>query len=291
MPNDLLAELKRRVLVCEGAMGSMLTAKGIAYRNSAEVNLSHPEAVVDIHRAYREAGAEVFQTNTFAANLRMLQRAGLADQAVQIQVQAVRLCREAVGPEAFVAAGGGPVGDLLKPLGDLEYADVVAIFRQQFEVMLAQPVDFVLLETFESAEELKAAVEGVRQAGCRLPIATTVSFSNPNGRNMMGQDGATMARAMMDMGVDIIGANCGHPQGLLIAMRQMAEITELPLMAQANAGVPQLVGGRTVYTGTPEQSGKLAAELVQLGVRIVGGCCGTTPEHIRQIARAAHASP
>jgi len=290
MANDLLAAVEQRVLVCEGAMGSMLTAKGVTYRNSGEANLSHPGAVEEIHRAYQEAGAEVFQTNTFAANLGMLEQAGLADSAVQIQVEAVRLCREAVGPDAFVGANGGPTGGLLEPLGSLKYADAVAIYRQQFEVMLAQPVDFVLLETFEAIEELEAAVEGVRQAGCEMPIATTMSFSNPNGRNMMGQDGAAVARAMMEMGVEIIGANCGHPDGLLTAMRQIAEISDRPLMAQANAGIPKLVGGQTIFDGTPEESGMLAATLVELGVRIVGGCCGTTPEHIRQIARAATAS-
>lgn len=290
MLRDLLAQLETRVLVCEGAMGSMLTAAGVSFRNSGEVNLSHPEVVADVHRAFKDAGACVFQTNTFAANAHMLERAGLAEHAAQIQAEAVRICREAVGPDAYVAANAGPTGGLMEPLGDLTHSDVVAIYRRQFEVMLAQPVDLVLLESFESLQELLSAVEGVKQAGCRLPIAATGSFSNANGRTMMGEDGRQFANELQLAGVSIIGANCGHVHGLEVAVGQMAEVARLPLMAQPNAGLPKLRDGQTIYDGTPEQSGALAGHLIEMGVRIVGGCCGTTPEHIRQIARAATAS-
>ncbi len=286
---QLLAELGERVVVCEGAMGSMLTAKGVKYRNTGEVNLTHPEVVAEIHRGYQEAGAEVFQTNTFAANLGMLRRAGLAERAAQIQVAAIEILREAVGPEAYVAAGGGPTGGLLEPLGDMSYEEAVAIYRQQFEVMLAGPVDFVLLETFESLEEVAAAIEGVRATGVDIPLAVTMSFSMANGRTSMGTDGATAGRELASQGVDIIGANCGHIDGLLTAIRQMSATVDLPLMAQANAGQPELVNGQAVYQGTPRQSGQLAAEFISAGVRLIGGCCGSTPAHIREIARVARA--
>lgn len=286
---QLLDELSERVLVCEGAMGSMLTAQGVKYRNTGEVNLTHPQIVTQIHRAYQQAGAEVFQTNTFAANLGMLRRAGLAGQAAQIQARAVQIVREAVGPEAYVAAGGGPTGQLLEPLGELSYEEAVSIYRQQFEVMLAGGVDFVLLETFESLEEVSAALEGMRAVGADLPVAVTMSFSLANARTAMGTDGATAARELAAQGVDIIGANCGHIEGLLTAIREMSETVDLPLMAQANAGQPELIGGETVYQGTPRESGELAAELISAGVRLIGGCCGTTPQHIREIARVAKA--
>lgn len=287
---QLMAELNERVLVCEGAMGSMLTAKGIKYRNTGEVNLTHPDAVAEIHRTYQEAGAEVFQTNTFAANLGMLRRAGLADQAAAIQSAAVRILRQAVGPEAYVAANGGPTGALVAPLGDMSYEEAVAIYRQQFEVMLAGPVDFVLLETFESIEEVTAAIEAVRAVGANIPIAVTISFSMPNGRTSMGIDGGTAARELAAQSVDIIGANCGHIDGLLAAIREMSTTVDVPLMAQANAGQPQLIDGQAVYQGTPREAGELAAQLISAGVRLIGGCCGTTPEHIREIARVARAS-
>ena len=285
-----MAELNERVLVCEGAMGSMLTAKGIKYRNTGEVNLTHPDVVAEIHRAYQEAGAEVFQTNTFAANLGMLRRAGLADQAAAIQSAAIRILRQAVGPEAYVAANGGPTGALIAPLGDMSYEEAVAIYRQQFEVMLAGPVDFVLLETFESIEEVTAAIEAVRAVGANIPIAVTMSFSMSSGRTSMGIDGGTAARELAAQGVDIIGANCGHIDGLLIAIREMSTTVDVPLMAQANAGQPELVDGEAVYQGTPREAGELAAELISAGARLIGGCCGTTPEHIREIARVARAS-
>ncbi len=286
---QLLDELNERVVVCEGAMGSMLAAQGVKYRNTGEVNLTHPQIVTQIHRAYQQAGAEVFQTNTFAANLGMLRRAGLAGQAAQIQARAVQLVREAVGPEAYVAANGGPTGQLLEPLGELSYAEAVSIYRQQFEVMLAGAVDFVLLETFESLEEVSAAIEGVHAVGADLPVAVTMSFSLANGRTAMGTDGATAARELAGRGVDIVGANCGHIEGLLTAIREMSEAVDLPLMAQANAGQPELIGGETVYQATPRESGELAAELISAGVRLIGGCCGTTPQHIREIARVAKA--
>jgi 5-methyltetrahydrofolate--homocysteine methyltransferase len=284
MPNDICAAVRERVLVCEGAMGSMLAAHGLTLRNSSEANLTHPEVVARVHRAYREAGAEVFSTNTFAANQHMLDRAGLGARAASIQECAVRICREAVGPDAFVAIGAGPTGGLLEPLGDLTHGQVVEIYRQQVAAMLGGEADFVLLETFESVPELQAAIAGVRAAGCTLPIAATASFHNAGGRTMMGDDGAAVARAMEAAGVQIVGANCGDPLGLLAAIRAMADATTLPLMAQANAGVPHLVGGQTVFDGTPDDSAELALELAALGVRIIGGCCGTTPAHIGRIA-------
>ncbi len=288
---QMFQQMDERVLVCEGAMGTMLTAKGISYRNTGEVNLTHPEVVAEIHYEYQQAGAEVFQTNTFAANLGMLRRAGLAEQAARIQTAAVHILRETVGQDAYVAAGAGPTGQLLEPLGELSRPEAVAIYRQQFEVMLATGmVDFALLETFEDIGELQAAIAAVREVDPNIVIAATVSFSMANGRTMMGVGGAEAARQLAAEGVDIIGANCGDLEGLMVAVREMRQAVDLPLMAQANAGQPQLVDGEAVFRGTPQESGQLAAQLIACGVRLVGGCCGTTPGHIREIARAARAA-
>jgi methionine synthase I (cobalamin-dependent) len=286
----LLEAVRDRILVCEGAMGSMLAAQGLSFHNTTEMNLRHPEAVADVHRAYKDAGAEVFQTNTLAANLHMLERAGLAGEAAEAQVAAIRLLRDVVGGDGFIGADIGPTGAMIEPFGDLAVCDAVSVFRQQLEVMLAEGVDFVLFETFEVLEELEAGIEAFRELGATVPLAATMSFSSTGGRTMMGTDGANAARRLEEAGVDIIGANCGDPASLSVAIQAMRTVTPRPLMAQANAGVPRLVSGETVFDGTPVDSGQLASDLIRDGVRILGGCCGTTPEHIRQIARAAHAA-
>ncbi len=277
------------LLVCEGAMGSELAARGVVFRNTGEANLSHPEIVGSIHRDYQQAGATVFLTNTFAANELMLERAGLGEQAAAIQTAAVRVLREAVGSEPLVGIDIGPTGHLLEPLGDLPQEVALACYRHQLEVMLPQAVDFVIAETFEALEEVEVVVQAVREVDCRLPVVVTMSFSSPEGMTMMGQDGTQVARRLAGLGVDLMGANCGHVEGLRRALEQMAEVSEGPLVAQPNAGQPELVRGRTVYRQTPEEFGRFAQALVEMGVRVIGGCCGTTPAHIRQLARVARA--
>ena len=292
MKQNIVDAARQRILVCEGAMGTMLARKGLRLRNSAEANITHPELVAQVHREYYDAGARVFQTNTFAANLPMLQRAGLADRAAEIQAAAVRIVRGAVGDDAWIAANLGPTGELLEPLGPLTMDEAISIYRAQIEVMAAEGVDLILGETFEAIEEAEAAARAARQAAPDLPLAITMSFSLPNGRTSMGVSGTSAAQRLIDLGVDIIGANCGHPDGLLTAFAEMAEVAgDRILMAQPNAGVPRLVAGETVFDAPPQWSGEMAARLIDLGARIVGGCCGTTPEHVRQVARAATAAP
>jgi len=313
--SSLLEELGRRALVCEGAMGSMLSADGTPIRDTGEMNLIAPEKVAAVHRAYQDAGAsvfqtntltsnremlaraagserapvEVFQSNTFTANEEMLARKGLADLSEDIARAGVRLLREAVGPHAFVAGGAGPTGRLIEPYGDLTVERTEEVYRRQAEAMLEGGVDFLLLETFEVMEEVEAALRGFRQADDTLPIAVTISFSSPGGRTMMGTDGVEAARRLQDAGADLIGANCGDPDSLLVAMEAMAPEARVPMMAQANAGVPQLVHGERVFSWGPEAAADLAGKLLQLGVRIVGGCCGTTPAHIAAIAEVVGA--
>ncbi len=289
MTRSILKRAREELLVCEGAMGSELAARGVSFRNSGEANLSHPEVVAAVHQDYLAAGAKVFQTNTFAANQIMLDRAGLGEQAAAIQTAAARIVRETVGPDPLVALNLGPTGHLLEPLGDLPREAAVACYSRQLETMLAHGVDFVLAETFEALDEVETLVEAVRAVGCRLPLAVTVAFSSAEGRTMMGHDGAAVARKLADLGVDVIGANCGHVDGLRTALQQMAEVTDLPLMAQPNAGQPELIAGRTIYRQSPEDFGRFGQELAEMSVRILGGCCGTTPAHIRQLARVARA--
>ncbi len=272
-------------------MGSMLARKGVRVRNTAEANLTHPAVVGEVHREYQEAGAEVFQTNTFSANLPMLERAGLAERAAELQAEAVRILRQAVGEEGYVGLNLGPTGELLAPLGELSVDQAIGVYRQQIGAMLPLGVDFILGETFEALEEAEAAVRAAKELAPDLPLAITLSFSLSNGRTSMGVSGRMAAERLIGLGVDIIGANCGSPEGLLRAFGEMAAVAgDRVLLAQPNAGVPVLRGEETVFDGTPGWSGETAARLIELGARIVGGCCGTTPDHIRQIARAARAS-
>jgi 5-methyltetrahydrofolate--homocysteine methyltransferase len=281
---DILALLAERPRLLEGPMGTMLALRGVPAENTGERNITHPEVVAGIHRAYRDVGAEVFQSNSFISSRPMLERAGLADSTAEIQSAAVRILREAVGPDYPIAANIGPTGALLEPLGNLTREQAVAVYREQIENQLPEDPDFLLFETFEALEELEAAFEAADQVGTDLPRFACVSFSNPNGTSMMGVDGARAAEKMMDLGADVIGANCGHLDGLRIGIREIIRLSDRPVMVQPNAGVPALVDGETRFEGTPAESADFAREVLDLGARLVGGCCGNTPDHIQAMA-------
>ncbi len=286
MDVPLLQKLRHQTIVANGAMGSMLAAKGLRLTNSALANEENPDVVKGIFAEYLEAGAELLQSNTFAANAVMLRHAGLEARHDSLNRLGMRLLREVAGDAAYVAANLGPTGELLDPLGPLTEPEAREVFRRQAEVLLAEGADLVLLESFEALDELAAAVAGVREAGGQVPVATTFSFSQPSGRSMMGVSPAQALATMVELGVDIVGANCGLPSTTLAAVQEMAALTDLPLMMQANAGVPQIRGGETVFSGSPDDSAELARQAVAAGVRIIGGCCGTTPAHIAAIVRA-----
>lgn len=281
---DILALIAERPRLMEGAMGTALAARGLTFTNSGELNLSHPEDVMAIHRSYLAAGSEVFQSNSFAATRPMLERAGLEERVAEIQRAAMRIVREAVGPRYPCGANVGPTGHLLEPYGDMTRQQAVAAYREQLENQLIEGPDFILFETFEVLEELDAALDAAKQVAPELPKLACVSFSAPTGKTMMGVDGARAAEALIEMGADVIGANCGHLEGLRIALREMVRVSNRPIMAEPNAGVPVLVAAETRFDGTPEQSADLARELLDLGVSLIGGCCGTTPDHIRAMA-------
>lgn len=253
-------------------MGTALAARGLTLTNSAIANVEHPAAVRDIFREYRDAGALVFQSNTFVANQPMLEHAGYGEQHDEINRAGLRLAREAIGDDAHLAANFGPCGLMLEPLGTATAEQVAAIYEREARVLLAEGPDFVLFETFEALEELEAAVAGVRAAGLNVPLAITFSFSQPSGRSMMGVTPRQAAETMIALGADIVGANCGLPEVTVAALRDIAEVTDKPLMVQANAGIPEIRNGETCFSGTPEDAAALAQEAVQIGARIIGGC-------------------
>jgi 5-methyltetrahydrofolate--homocysteine methyltransferase len=282
----LLEAIKDRVLIANGAMGTMLAAKGLNLSNSALANLDYPEIVTEIFAEYAAAGATVFQSNTFAAHPIMLEHAGLAERHDEVNRAGFALVRAAVGDKAYVAANFGPTGQLLKPLGTGDPDEIAAGYERQARVLMAEEPDFALLESFEALEELEVAVAGLRAGGLNVPLAITFSFSQPTGRSMMGVTPRQAAEKMAALGADIIGANCGLPQVTLAALAEMAEVSDKPLLVQANAGVPEVRGGEACFSGSPADSAQLAVQAAALGARIIGGCCGTTPAHVRAMCEA-----
>ena len=273
-----------RAHVFDGAMGTMLYARGM-YINVCydELSLRSPDVVRDVHAAYVKAGAEILETNTFGANPVKLAQYGLADQTVAINKRAAELAREAAAGRASVTGAIGPLGVRIEPFGEMAREEAEACFRIQAEGLVAGGVDGIVLETFSDLDEIRAAIRAVRSV-TDLPVVAQMTV-NEDGSTAFGTDVETIARTLDEAGADVIGLNCSvGPQGLLAAIERMARATSKPLSAQPNAGLPRVVGDRKIYMASPEYVGTYAKTLVEAGARFVGGCCGTTPEHIREIA-------
>ncbi len=283
--NSILEQ--RKAIVADGAMGTMLLESGVPLGQSLEaLNLTEPKRILDIHAAYLEAGAQLLETNSFGANKIRLSRYGLADKVAEINKQAVALARKAAGERALVAAAIGPLGRSLAPWGTLSQQEAIDAFSQQLIALLAGEPDLVLFETFSDLEELKLALGVLRGMNNTLPVAATMAFL-PEGTTAMGVGAVEAAEAVQSMGVTYFGANCGSgPQEMIAIVEQLSSVPGLKLIAQPNAGRPQLVEGRTVYFSTPEYFAHISRILFELGVAIVGGCCGTTPAHIRAISQS-----
>jgi methionine synthase I (cobalamin-dependent) len=275
-----------RVLIADGANGTMLQKLGLSPGVAPERwNLENPDGVRTLHRMYVEAGADMVLTNTFGGTSVRLRREHLQDRTEEINRTAAVLAREAVGGDAIVLGDIGPTGELLAPLGTLEYAQAVAAFAQQAQALEAGGVDAFLIETMSDLEELRAAVEGVKSVS-DLPVMASMSFDT-KGRTMMGVKPDKAARTIAALGVDVIGANCGRTlTETLEAVKQMREVLpEGHLLAKPNAGLPHTSEGELVYDVTPEVMAEYAQRFVdETGVVIFGGCCGSTPDHIRAVA-------
>src|SRR5215472_11425366 len=282
-------QLSRRIIVADGAMGTMLYANGIFInRCFDELSLSAPDLVRQIHRSYAEAGAEIVETNTFGANRARLSAFGFADKLMAINEAGVRLAREAaasVGPPGpFVAGAIGPLGVRVEPLGSTSLAEARAIFREQAEALLAAGVDLLMLETFSDLSELREAVLACREAAGEDPVivaqVTIDDFGNLSG----GASPETFTQEMNTWPADVIGINWSvGPKTALEAIERMSALSSKLLSAMPNAGLPTRVEGRNIYLSSPEYMAQYARRFLQAGVKIIGGCCGTTPEHIKQI--------
>ena len=291
MAYDILARIKHSPVLCDGAMGTLLYSKGIFInRCYDELNLSQPDLIRAIHHDYLQAGAEVIETNTFGANAFRLARHSLADKVRDVNRMGARIAREAAKSfDVYVAGSVGPLGTRIEPLGKTSFEEARQAFREQIEALAEGGVDLLMLETFGYIEELHQAMLAAKDVGAKLPLVVQVTIDE-DGNCLDGSDPETFAPRLEDWGADVIGCNCSvGPVAMLDAIERVRTLTSLPLAAQPNAGIPRSVEGRNIYLCSPEYMASYARKFVAAGARIVGGCCGTTPDHIRVMKSALRA--
>jgi homocysteine S-methyltransferase len=286
MREPFLETIEKRPMVCDGAMGTMLYAKGISFtRCFEELNLSLPQLVKEVHLAYVKAGAEILETNTFGATRPRLARHNHVDKVREINLAGARLAREVAGEDLYVAGAVGPLGIRLQPLGSTSLAEAREAFREQIGALAEGGADFILVETMSDPEEAHQALVAAREV-CALPVVVQMTVQD-DGSTRSGALPEDFARKLDEWGADIIGLNCSvGPAAVLEALEIMAAVTDRKLSAQPNAGVPRTAQGRAVYLSSPQYLASYARRFIQAGARLVGGCCGTTPEHIQAIKAA-----
>ena len=291
MAADLLARLKQSPVLCDGATGTLLYAKGIFInRCYDELNLSQPDLIRQLHHEYLQAGAEIIETNTFGGNSFRLGRHGLENRVRDINLAGARLAREAAKSfDVWVAGSVGPLGVRIEPLGKTSFEEARAAFREQIAALVEGGVDLLMLETFGYVEELHQAILAARDVNPRIPVVAHVTIDE-DGNCLDGSTPESFTPRIESWGVDVLGCNCSvGPVAMLDVIERVRALTSLPLAAQPNAGMPRSVEGRNIYLCSPEYMASYARKFVAAGVRLVGGCCGTTPEHIRVMKSALRA--
>ena len=286
MREPILQRLEKRPLVADGAMGTMLYARGVSLnRCFDELSLSDPDLVKEVHVGYMKAGAELLETNTFGANRFRLGKFDLAAKVREINLAGARLAREIAGEDLYVAGSVGPLGLRLEPLGRTSLEEARDAFREQVEALAEGGVDLIMIETMIDLEEAHQALLAVREAG-GLPVVVQMTVQE-EGNTLSGASPEDFTRQLDSWGADLIGVNCGvGPAIVLETLERMAKVTTKKLSAQPNAGLPQSIGGRSLYLCSPEYMADYARGFIQAGARIVGGCCGTTPQHIKAMKMA-----
>jgi homocysteine S-methyltransferase len=286
MRTPFLQELDSRVLVCDGAMGTMLYARGIFLNRSFdELNLTQPDLVAEVHQAYVRGGADVIETNTFGANRVKLGAFGLADRVHAINVQGAKIARHAARDQLYVAGAIGPLGIRVEPWGRTGVDEAEEIFREQAKALVDGGVDLFILETFRDVNEIGAAIRAVRSV-CALPIVAQIT-TDKDGNSLDGVAPESFVPDLEARGADVVGVNCSvGPAAMLETLERMARVAHVKLAAQPNAGTPREIEGRNLYLCSPDYMASYARKFINTGVRLVGGCCGTTPDHIRAIKTA-----
>ena len=290
MSTDFLDRLKRGPILCDGAMGTQIHARGISFEHCFdELNLSQPDVILDVHRAYVEAGAEIIETNTFGANRFRLIEHELENKIVEINQSGVRLARKAADEsrrKIYVAASIGPLGVRLAPLGRVSAIEAFDAFKEQISALADQAIDALMFETFSDLGEITQAIKAAKEVAPDLPIIAQMTFTE-DGCTPLGDAVDLVAQTLIELGANVIGANCSvGPARLLPVIQTLARHAQAsahaPLVSiQPNAGWPQRMGPRLVYPATPEYFGDYARRFLNVGATLVGGCCGTTPQHIR----------
>jgi homocysteine S-methyltransferase len=286
MREPFLQKLEKRVLVCDGAMGTQLYSKGVAFsRCFDELSLTLPQLVKEVHLGYVKAGADVIQTNTFGANRPRLQKFELENRVREINLAAARLAREVAGDDLYVAGSVGPLGIHLEPLGPTSLDEARAMFCDQIRALVEGGVDLIIVETMVDLDEAHQALLAAREV-CSLPVIVQMTVQD-DGTTLTGSTPEDFTSRLDAWGADSIGLNCSvGPAGMLQAVERMAKVTVRTLCAQPNAGLPRTVDGRSLYLCSPDYMADYARHFIAAGARLIGGCCGTTPEHIKAIKSA-----
>jgi 5-methyltetrahydrofolate--homocysteine methyltransferase len=285
----LLERLEEEILVCDGAMGTQLIKNGMPVGESPEYwGIKHKKILLGIHRSYIDAGADMIITNTFGANRIKLKKFRLEKKAPQINAEAVKAAKEASSNMIYVLGDLGPTGEYLTPVGNLKFDECYNAFSEQVKIFESEGADAVIIETMTDIEELKAAMMAVKE-NIKLPLIASMTFNKTEQgayRTTSGVSIPQMVDEMLLAGADAIGSNCGIDISQMVEIiAQMRPLSTAFIIAQPNAGLPKLLKGETVYEQSPEDFQKHISELIGSGVNIVGGCCGTTPEHIREIRK------
>lgn len=278
-------------IITDGAMGTVLFAAGLEHGDPPELwNINHPERVAEVHRTYIAAGSQVLLTNTFGGNRYRLSLHNAQDKVAGANRAAAKILRQVADEsdtELIVAGDIGPSGEVLAPYGELAFQDAKDGFAEQAAALIEGEVDLIWIETMSDLEEVRAAVEGAREVSPDIPIVTTMTFDT-HGRTMMGVTPEQAYETLSSFDVVALGGNCGNgPEEIIEVISKMSSLNNgKPLVAKANAGIPELVKGKAVYHATPETMAEYAINSYNAGARIIGGCCGSTPDHIAAIKRA-----
>jgi methionine synthase I (cobalamin-dependent)/5,10-methylenetetrahydrofolate reductase len=289
-PQEFREQLFSRALVADGAMGTELYARGVFInRCFDELNIVSPDLVRDVHKQYVKAGAEILEANTFGANRTRLAAFGLTEKLQAINQAGVRLAREAAGDSAYIAGAIGPLGVRIEPLGSVSFAEAREVFREQAEALVEAGVDLLILETFSDLSEIREAIFAAREvAGSEMVIVAQVTIDD-HGDMPGGATPEIFTRRLNEWPADVIGLNCSvGPKATLETIERMMQHSQKPMSAMPNAGLPAVVEGRKMYLCSPEYMAQYARRMLWAGVKIVGGCCGTTADHIKLIRAEAH---
>ena len=268
-------------IIFDGAMGTSLQSAGLPVGTPPEKwNLTHPQKVRDIHTSYVETGADVIETNTFGANRVKLEKYKLAGMIKKINGEGVKIARQASSSSCLVGASVGPLGVLIEPWGDFSQDKALLAFKEQIEALCLEKIDLIIIETMMDLNEARLAAVAARSIS-DLPVVCQVTFS-AGGKTLMGNDPRSVVQTLSELRIEAVGANCSlGPRELFPLAKEMVSLSHLPVIVQPNAGQPRLEEGKTVYSLSAKEFSEWAEKFVDIGVKIVGGCCGTTPSHTR----------